>query len=217
MSRRLTRSQRKELHRRTRIDRAIQTIGGRGISKRKINKSTIIMLFAVLIVFVILKFLQTGALTVSNFKPMFTVDRFENNYDMFINKKENKFDYVKEIETKLYPQENTISYIQKSTVLTGNYIQCYIDNSRKIVSLNAIGEYSKENDNFPVGFKENILALTAVTLNKNCNEAEDILINKDILDEKGNLYLRKIDKEIDDYNFTFEVLGNKFIFTITKI
>lgn len=216
MRNKITKSERQKIRREERIQRAIYNIENKGRHKRKMNKSFIYTLVVIVISFSILKFLEISKFQQIYNKPITTVDRFEEEYKEKILNGKKKYDYDKEIETTTRPEEEVISYIQKSSGKTGNYIQINKDSENKVLAIEAIGQYRKDNSKFPVAFKENVLIITSIIFDLEYNEAERTLIDYGILDQKGNLYLKKFNINKQSYRISFDVVGNKFIYTISK-
>lgn len=216
MRNKLTRSERRQIHRETRIERAIATIESKGRSKKKKNTGLIYMLVVIILAFVMVKFIQVTKFQRVYSVPISSVDRFEENYNNFIENSTKKFDYKKNIESKTYPDENLVSYIQESTGKTGNYIQLNISEDSQVLQVEAIGQYRADNSDFPVAFKENILIITGILFDQDYKEAEEMLKKDGVLDGNGNLYIKKFRKEKNDYIISFDVIGNKFNYAISK-
>lgn len=207
-----TRSERREEHRRTRIQRAIAGASMKS-DRKKISRGNGLMLIIIVAVFLSVNFLGVMK-KISEDKVLYTYSEFENGYSRFINEYSSKFDYSKDIENKVTATDNQLDLIQSSSNLTGNYISIITSKDRNITDVVAMGEYDEKNRNFPVGFKENMLLVTALVLDYDYNKAEDLLIEKGLLNEEGNLFLQPNSFKIGDFTINFNIIDSSFQYRI---
>lgn len=209
-----TRSQRRAIYRQNRVKRAVENMNAK-TGRKKINITNIITIFLIVMVFFVLKTSRIFEVSYSN-KVLFSVEGFKSAYETFIKNNESKFDYDKNIESIVNKGNDKLSYVQKSTKDTNNYILLGVDDKNNIVYVSASGKYEEDNLDFPVGFKENILTVTALVLKTDYNKAQDYLINSGLFNKDGNLYLAKKELHINNHKVIFSIDGDNFNYTITK-
>lgn len=125
------------------------------------------------------------------------------------------FEEDKRLRDVIYPSETEISLKQVSTDVTKSLISAYLKEDR-ITKVAVVGLYDPNNNRFAMGFKENMILVSALALRVSPDEAEKLLEINGMFSEK-DLFLKPSIFEYEGKEFVFHIADqNNFYFSISK-
>lgn len=143
-------------------------------------------------------------------------DSFLEKYEDTLTKISGDIVYDKGIKEIVGFDSNEITYVQESTKLTNSVIGIYRGKNGQIDKAAVIGIYNENNTDFPLGFKENVIALMSTVLEEGFEEIQKILFDENIVAESGGIILESAIFEYENKEFVFLIEGHNFFFTIEE-
>lgn len=210
--RRSLRSQKRELFRKQRIERAINNIEKYGYygKKSKIGNKITLMVIILFMFLGLILFRQNNISYID-----MSEEDFYNKYESFILTNSEKFLYGKKIINKL-KKEQEIALIQESTINSKNFIALNLKNDN-IKTVAVIGKVS-ESKIFLDSFSENVIVINALLNKVDYINSLKILKDTGILNNDNRVIFSNKVIKLKSENLRYTVLNkdDKVIFSIEK-
>lgn len=185
-----------------------------------LSMAMVLFMFALMGAFSLLHPLQAGSIlrwqTQGQIDPKVMFENKEDflgAYDNALRSYDSHLQTDKTIRQISYPTEEEISMEQVSTSQTNSLISVNLKDG-KIVKIGVVGIYQKDNDDFALGFKENMVLVTMIALDLERKQAEQMLSDHQISSSE-DLFLQPKIFQSDNKEFIFHVVDkSRFYFTI---
>ncbi len=224
-----SRSERKQLSRDQRREDIKKSSASKTTAKSRfsVNIVHVLTISSIMVVLVMLLLLsKNGSFSDSSFadqkldKDMLysSSDDFQQKYSAFINLNEYNFTYDKTPEKFIASAENEISLKQESTSKTNSVIGIFSAENAQIQKIGVIGVYKEDNYNFPLGFKENMILVTAMQADISYEDAAQFLTGHGLINQSGDIVLQNVIFEHENKEYIFYINDKReFFFTVSNI